>query len=232
MNKNVAKYVLNIVTLMIAIFMLLSLLFPLISVNIDMKVINVEFKNLTSKNGFDFISNFSTFMDNSNWTIKLGCIVCILQLIVSIVLIIGNLFASFILDEDKVKKVSIITIIISLFFALMLVISGIFIVSELSNTIGTNIGNSADGVVKISTLSYIPIIIDIVFVLLFFVCNMLSKAGFFEKKEKDVNQNFNTAPTNTLTTNMLRTYRELYEKGALTEEEYLELKRKLLINIK
>lgn len=232
MNKNVTKYVLNIITLMIAIFMLLSLLFPLISVNIDMKVINVELKNLTSKNGFDFITNFSALMDVSNWTLTLGCIVCLLQLIVSVLLIIINLFASFMFDEDKVKKVSIITIIISLVFAFMLVVSGILIVSELSKTIGANLGNSDDGYVKISTLSYIPLIIDIVFVLLFFVCNMLSKTDFFEKKEKNTNQNFTTAPTSTPTANMLRTYRELYEKGALTEEEYLELKRKLLSNIK
>ncbi len=233
-ERKCKKYVFNFITLIIAIFSLLSLLIPLLDVQIELNIFD-KISNNTSINGFDFITNFSSAI-NQSWIYKFASIVCLLQLVFSILLILGNLFISILFDEEKVKKISIISIIICMVFAILFLLVGIFLVSEIKSSVGNEFSKpdytNMYGSVKILTLSYIPIIIQVVLIFALFMFNAISKTDIFNKPKKtnysNTNNNSNNNLTQVSTAKLLVEYKELYDNGVITQAEYLSLRSKLL----
>ena len=88
------------------------------------------------------------------------------------------------------------------------------------------------GSVKILTLSYIPIIIQVVLIFALFMFNAISKTDIFNKPKKTnystTNNNSNNNLTQVSTAKLLVEYKELYDNGVITQAEYLSLRSKLL----
>ncbi len=158
------------------------------------------------------------------------------QLVFSILLILGNLFISILFDEEKVKKISIISIIICMVFAMLFLLVGIFLVSEIKSSVGNEFSKpdytNKYGSVKILTLSYIPIIVQVVLIFALFMFNAISKTDIFNKPKKTnystTNNNSNNNLTQVSTAKLLVEYKELYDNGVITQAEYLSLRSKLL----
>lgn len=106
-----------------------------------------------------------------------------------VVFLLGNLFISILFDEEKVKKISIISIIICMVFAMLFLLVGIFLVSEIKSSVGNEFSKpdytNMYGSVKILTLSYIPIIIQVVLIFALFMFNAISKTDIFNKPKKN-----------------------------------------------
>lgn len=175
MNNNIKNNLIHSITQILAIFSILSLLFPLVKIEVDANIPLLG-KIMTNMNinGFDFITGFSSIFDH-DWRSVLTGFVCLLQLVFSAILIIVNLLIVSINDEDIIKKFSIVSIVICTLFLVLFVVSGFLLIYDIKSMLVGKIENIDLTSVKISSLSYIPLIIDAVLIFAFVLVNIVNQ---------------------------------------------------------
>ena len=231
MSQLTKKNILCGVSLFIAIMTLVALAFPVIV--IEAKIYGTSLGKL-SESGFDFLSFESRIFDY-DWAITLVGVLCLVQLIISIVLIGLNAISIFYFDEDKAFKFSMLTIIICFILNLMYLIEGCVAVSTFHNS-------------NYYTLTYVAFILNILFTFAYIGFIYYTKKVDLENRNNfkymqkqnniaKITNNTNSYIENSSGVNidkessnidMLKKYKQLLDEGIITQEEFDKKKDKLL----
>lgn len=236
-------------TFVIGLLTLLALCFPLQQVTIGGLLTFQE-------NAFDMFDFNSIFMSaDFEWGSTVLGVIGIVQLVVSIILIIVSIL-NFINKRDSL--VSKVIIGICIFFCLVYLIEGPLL-NALYNKYGTYIdgyGVISGEVVSVTTLSYLPFILAVIFLVAYLCIDkyVVSGGAVSENdsikitKKQDLNadtisnQNNGKIDKNDEEgkeiipnedndiVSQLKTYKELLDSGILTQEEFDKLKKEILEN--
>lgn len=171
--NNIKKSMFHLITLVFVIFTLLSLLIPLVSIDMDVDLgLLGKISQNSNITGFDFITEFGSIFER-DWMYIFTGFVCLGQLIISAMLIIVNLLVVSLSDETLTKKIYVLSIIICTFFTILFMVGGFLLFSDIKNMSGVGTSQSSN-VIKISTLSFIPLIVDVILILAFSVLNIVN----------------------------------------------------------
>lgn len=162
------KAVLSGIGFFAALMMLLAMCYTLVVTEYYYGLISI------SENGFTMLKFSSDLISKSyQWGAILIGLICLLQLLASLALIVGNIL-SFLLVPKKINKViTIVSVAANAFFSFLYMLEGIIFAMICNDTM------SGDFI----TFAYIPFIFAVLIIAAYFVCAALIK----EKNEEKVN---------------------------------------------
>lgn len=222
MSKNLQKLIYCGLSIVAALFTIIALSYPLI--------VNTGYGNFsfvtTSENGFDLLRFYSDIF-LWDWAITLVGILCLFQLLVSIAIILLNVFSFFKCSENNVKKISLCSIIICFILNIMYMIEGIIIAATFGNSYAYY------------TLTYIAFIVNFGFTSGYYIFYYYDKKIFVSsdsviKVFPQVSNTYNSfeviknSETEKENIELLIKYKELLDKGIITQDEFNEKKKEFL----
>lgn len=164
-----------------------------------------------TENGFGLLDFESKFIGGGyRWGSTVMGILCVLQLIISILVIVGAVLSFFFSGLWSVKKVCKISVTMCMIFLFLYMAEGIVfaVIYDSEESGGT-------------TFSYIPFILGIALIIAYKVLS-----AYFEDKNRGSQNTGRFITSNKLQD--LETLQKLREAGVLTEEEFQEQKNKIL----
>lgn len=164
-----------------------------------------------TENGFGLLDFESKFIGGGyRWGSTVMGILCVLQLIISILVIVGAVLSFFFSGLWSVKKVCKISVTVCMIFLFLYMAEGIVfaVIYDSEESGGT-------------TFSYIPFILGIALIIAYKVLS-----AYFEDKNRGSQNTGRFITSNKLQD--LETLQKLREAGVLTEEEFQEQKNKIL----
>lgn len=220
---SVKKVVLCSLMFLISLFTLLALCFHLVNVSIGSLVSQGE-------SGFSFFDFSSQMIGYPAITIPFG-IICIAELIISLVMIALSLVAFFNHPKEKYRITGKKIITLGIVFCSIYLVMGIVcaIVFRVVNGSGAEYGGS------VMTYAFIPLLLVIIFAIAYKICNKNipeslsaneTKIAAVPDKFSDddyINNEFQKAI-------LIKEYGELLDKGYITREEF-DAKKKEILNV-
>jgi len=229
MNTKQIAVAKKIICATIALFGILTLLFSLLTIDIG----NESY----SETGFAFISFNSRFVNSIEeyqWLTTFLGICSIIELIAAIAMIFLAFYSFVKKDAEDFEK---IIIIVVLLISILYTVEGIIFKSLVSNVVGEGIDT------YIETASFVPLIINCVLTASYIFVNAVfsnennstpleesdkkeNEEEKEEKTEKKEKQNDIHNASNAI--ELLKQYKELFDMGIITQEEFEEKKKQLL----
>ncbi len=217
-------------TFIIGVICLTALAFYLQKVSINNIGDSIE---IGKENGFNLIDFSSDFMaSNYSWGAILLGVLCLLQLLVSIITIILSVSSIFIFSKKTTNTINNTCFYFCLFFLTLYMIEG-FVFNKIYSDSGyyykgfnlESLVNELSVSVSVNTLSYIPFILGIVVFIVYVLFIHLRKKQKFSTSN---NNNKVVIENDIEILETLKKYKELLDLNIITKEEFDERKNKLL----
>lgn len=160
------KAVLSGIALFASLMMLLALCYTLIVGEKSVYIYGYSFVEVVTENGFTMLKFSSELITSSfQWGAIVIGLLCLLQLLVSLALIVGNVLSFLLLPQKTNKIIAMVSVIVSTVFSFFYMLEGAIFATICSSTMsGTFI-----------TFAYIPLIFAILITVAYFVCSALVK---------------------------------------------------------
>lgn len=235
------KLVLCIIAFVIAVFMLSMLAFPLVSASYKSYDANgkLEDSEKETLTGFDMLDSLSESKDKDsedddefsyiasivgNMTGYIPSVISCFQIIFACLAIVATVLAIFLFNKDATSVVCKVTVILGIVFSLLYMLRGWAYHLSYDHTSWDKTSES----IVVETASHVP----------FIIIGLLSIAYAFCARlvpEKEIK--LRRTPKEVLTPAMveqqkmdtLRKYKELFDNGVISQEEFDSIKRKLLV---
>lgn len=212
MKRSIRQVVLLIICTAMALAVILGLLF---------NVIGIKGQNLDAQNGFILLSFSKTFLANQAYSGFFGIINTLMLVggITSIILVILSF-----LGKGR-SYFQLIVIIIAMTAGVLYLMEGCVIVSlpkedflKISYAIYAQ---------NLYTASYFPLIIQSALLIAYLICNKCIRDIPFSERKKEIVAS-NEFRTMTERVTLLKQYKELFDGGVITQEEFEAKKKELL----
>ncbi|MDE5601981.1 MAG: SHOCT domain-containing protein [Clostridia bacterium] len=234
------KLVLCIIAFVIAVFMLSMLAFPLVSASYKAydsygKLEDSEKETLT---GFDMLDSLSESKDEDseddnefsyiasivgNMTGYIPSVISCFQIIFACLAIVATVLAIFLFNKNATNVVCKVTVILGIVFSLLYLLRGWAYHLSYDNTSWDKTSVS----IVVETASHVPfIIIGLLSIAYAFCAHLVPEKEI--KLRRPTKEVLTPAMVEQQKMDTLRKYKELFDNGVISEEEFISIKRKLL----
>ena len=235
------KLVLCIIAFVIAIFMLSMLAFPLVTATYKAYDSNgkLEESEKETLTGFDMLDSLSESKDKDseddddeysyiasilgNMTGYIPSVISCFQIIFACLAIVATVLAIFLFNKNATNALCNVTVILGIVFSLLYLLRGWTYHLSYENTSW----NKTSVSIVVETASHIPFIIIGLLSIAYAFCAHLvpEKEIKIRRTPKEV---ITPAMVEQQKMDTLRKYKELFDNGVISQEEFISIKRKLL----
>lgn len=203
-EMSLKKVVLCAIAAVTALFTLIALAYPLARTSIfTLKLVERGFTTLDFSSGL-LDDSLCGLVGTFSW----------IQLLASIMFLTVNMVAMFRFNRKTANKWALATIITCLILNVLYFIIGVSLVADAE---------------AYTTLSYVALILSILFTTAYFVCKKVIKEdATFRKKSKESAEHKREVRQEADSVDLLVKYKKLLDEGVITQDEFDEKKKELL----
>lgn len=221
-KKKIKEYILGGIVIIIALLTLIGMAFNLTQAEDYKDIEKIPLSADWHASGFSMLKFESDLIPSGDfeWGNAVLGVLNLLHLL-SCIIAIGLVIASFIVAKDKKKLFNIIAIVISVAFSVLYMIEGIVFTTICGD----------EWQYEFKTIAFVPLILVAVFVAIYFIVDkMYVVDGAEGGKEVQSSEQASEPAAKKVDVVQLKQLKELLDMGAITQEEYDSKKKDILNN--